>query len=129
MLQIVIRFNRIAAIFAAVAIVAGASAAVAGATTEPSPYTVIRVSLSDNGIKLSKGIASGVTYVVFDVTNLGKVSHNLVIGNQHTNVLKPGEKATFAVSFVEPGVYVLKSTVRPKTLKTSLRVKYPVRPD
>jgi hypothetical protein len=129
MFRNVMRFNRFAALLATVAIIAGATAALAGATTEPSPYTVIRVSLSDNGIKLSKGIASGVTYVVFDVTNLGKVSHNLVIGNQHTNVLKPGEKATFAVSFVEPGVYVLKSTVKPKTLKTNLRVKYPVRPD
>jgi len=129
MFQIVIRFTRIAALFATVAVVAGASAAAAGATTQPSPYTVIRVSLSDNGIKLSKGIASGVTYVVFDVVNLGKVSHNLVIGDQHTNVLKPGQKATFAVSFVEPGIYVLKSTVLPKTLKTNLRVKYPVRPD
>jgi hypothetical protein len=129
MFKIVMRFTRFAALMAAVAVTVAALAGVAGATTQPSPYTVIRVSLSDTGIKLSKGIASGVTYVVFDVTNLGKASHNLVIGNQHTNVLKPGEKATFAVSFVEPGVYVLKSTIRPKTLTTNLRVKYPVRPD
>jgi uncharacterized cupredoxin-like copper-binding protein len=129
MFQIVMRFTRFAALIAAVAVTVAALAGVAGATTQPSPYMVIRVSLSDSGIKLSKGIASGVTYVVFDVVNLGKITHNLVIGNQHTSALKPGQKATFAVSFVEPGIYVLKSTLHPKTLKTSLRVKYPVRPD
>jgi uncharacterized cupredoxin-like copper-binding protein len=129
MFLVVKRLNRVAAVAAAGALTVGALAGVAGATTQPSPYTVIRVSLSDTGITLSKGVASGVTYIVFYVVNKGKTTHNLVIGDQHTNVLKPGQKATFAVSFVEPGIYVLKSTLHPKTLKTNLRVKYPVRPD
>lgn len=125
--------QRMSAIAAVLVIGAAGSAAIVGtahATTQPSPYTVIRVFLTDKGITLSKDRATGVTYVLFYVVNKGKLPHNLVIGAQHTKILLSGQRAQLPVAFPDPGVYILKDTVHAKSRSTAkLKVTFPVRPD
>jgi hypothetical protein len=113
----------------AVLALAGGMVSAARATTQPSPYTVIRVFITDGQIRLSKPRATGVTYVLFYVLNQGKLPHNLVIGIQRTRVLKPGQRTQIPVAFLDPGIYYLKSTVNPTSHKGKLLVTFPSRPD
>jgi len=119
---------------AVMAVLAGATIAAAVApavlaTTEPSPYLTMKVWLTDQKVELSRNRVAGVTYVLFYVMNKGKQDHELRIVDQHTKVLKPGERTQFAVAFPDPGPYKLTSTGHPTPKPGILHVTFPVRPD
>lgn len=106
-----------------------AAPAVAQATTAPSPYAVIHVVISDESVAVSRNHESKVTYVLFYVRNAGKRMHNLVIGDEHTGRLRPGEQTQFAVTFPDAGTYVLRSGVNPTRHEAKLHISQPIRPD
>ncbi|MDA0302230.1 MAG: hypothetical protein O2822_06860, partial [Chloroflexi bacterium] len=84
-----------ALLLATVAVIGGGDRAAATATkAEASPQTV-KVELGDIFIK-PKGItAKAGTDVVLEVTNTGKLDHDLAVkGGPSTPMLKPGQTAT-----------------------------------
>jgi hypothetical protein len=123
--------RRLAILATIAALACGAFTALnATATTGPSPYTVVRVQLSDRTIVLSKKAASHVTFVDFIVRNSGKVTHNFTIGGYSTHPLKTGQTQHLYVGFPVSGKYKYASTVHATpTMTGTFRISEPEQPD
>jgi plastocyanin len=120
------------ALLATVAVLAcGAFAALnASATTGPSPYTVVKVQLTDQKVALSKLLASHVTFVDFIVRNQGKATHNFTIGGFTTHALKTGQTQHLYVGFPVSGKYKYACTLHATAaMKGTFRISEPEQPD
>lgn len=93
------------------AALAGADAVAAKPTAaEQAQATVVTVSLSEYGIKLSKSvIPTGA--VTFRVVNNGKAKHAFRAAGRATPMLRPGQAARLTVEFTKPGTVTLVCTV------------------
>lgn len=115
------------AALAAAALFAGASSAVASkpATTgTPGTYAVVVVKLGDKGLTVSRHQSVGVQVLGFRIRNVGKLTHNFIIGSHATNPIKPGQFDDFAVNFQDYGKYLYRCTLHcPKTARGYINVK------
>jgi len=74
--------------------------------------TTIKVITHNSSFTLSARTAPrGV--VIFQVTNTASFRHDFSINGHTTRVLSTGQSATLRVTFLKPGHYVYKCTVRP----------------
>lgn len=104
--------RRLTVLAAIAALALGAFAATdASATTGPSPYTVVRVQITDGKLVLSKLHVSHVTFVDFIVHNSGKATHNFSIGGYSTHALKTGQTQHLYVGFPVSGKYKYSTTL------------------
>ena len=102
----------------------------AGGTTGPMPHALVNVSITDSKTVLSKRAVANITYIDFFVHNVGKVTHNFVVGEQQTAVLRPGARVHFYVSFPVYGYYRYKVTVHGKPgMKGRFKIDSPQAPD
>lgn len=102
------------AALAAAAAFAGAGSAVTSrpATTGvPGTFVTINVKLGDKTLLLSRHASSGVQVIGFRIRNVGKKTHNFIIGDHATNPIKPGQFDDFAVSFNDFGKYHYRCTI------------------
>jgi hypothetical protein len=87
-------------------------AAPAAATTAPGQRTVIKVTLSDGGIRIQfQGQEARGVIATFQVVNDGHKPHSFSLFSHTTPVLKPGGKASFTVTLVHRGLFAYFSTV------------------
>jgi uncharacterized cupredoxin-like copper-binding protein len=83
-------------------------------TTGPFQSLHIRVTLTDQNINLLHAkVVRRAQPVYFDVTNVGKLKHNFVIGGQTTGAIKHGKTQTLAIAFTVRGKYGFRCTVNP----------------
>jgi hypothetical protein len=94
----------IAALVTATVALAAASG-VAYATTGPAPHVLVNVTITNSAVTLSKHQIADITYVDFYLHNNSNQSHTLVIGIQHSVVVKPGGRVHFFVGFPVYGWY------------------------
>src|SRR6266536_4192650 len=112
-----------------VLVAGGVGASTAFATTGPDPYVVVKVSLKDGQIFLSRLSVHDVTYVDFLVHNAGKLRHNFRIGGIATSYLRPGQTAHLVVAFPVYGKYRFLCTVHPTPkMRGWFQVDRPVQP-
>ena len=103
---------RLSVVLVVVAIAAVSVALSASATTGvPGTFVTVNVKLGDKTLVLSRHSSSGVQVIGFRIRNVGKKSHNFVIGDHATNAIKPGQFDDFAVSFDDFGKYIYKCTL------------------
>ncbi len=123
--------RRLAILATLAALACGAFAALnAAATTGPSPYTVVKVQLTDAKIVLSKSHASHVTFVDFIVHNTGKATHNFTIGGYTTHALKTGQTQHLYVGFPVSGKYKYSCTLHATAaMAGSFHISEPTPPD
>lgn len=100
----------------AIVVIAAAFAASALAfrpatTGVPGSYVTINVKLGDRILTLSRHSSSGVQVIGFRIRNIGKKTHNFIIGDHATNPIKPGQFDDFAVSFDNYGKYLYRCTL------------------
>jgi plastocyanin len=102
----------------------------ATATTGPSPYTVVKVQITDGKMTLSKLHVSHVTFVDFIVHNTGKLTHNFSIGGYSTHALKTGQTQHLYVGFPVSGKYKYSCTLHATAgMAGSFRISEPEPPD
>lgn len=123
--------RRLALLATIAALASGAFAALnASATTGPSPYTVVKVQVTDQKLVLSKLLATHVTFVDFIVHNGGKATHNFTIGGFTTRALKTGQTQHLYVGFPVSGKYKFASTLHATpAMKGTFRISEPEQPD
>jgi plastocyanin len=123
--------SRLAILATIAALACGAFAAMnATATTGPSPYTVVKVQITDGKMVLSKLHVSHVTFVDFVVHNAGKQSHNFSIGGYSTHALKTGQTQHLYVGFPVSGKYKYSCTLHATAQMTGLfHISEPAPPD
>jgi plastocyanin len=107
------------------AAVARQSSSVSPETTGiPGTFAIINVKLSEKGVTVSRHSSSSVQVIGFRIRNLGKKSHNFIIGTHATNAIKPGQFDDFAVAFNDFGSYSYKCTLNcPKSAHGTILVK------
>lgn len=119
------------AVVATVAMVALLSSGTAAlATTGPSAYAVVHVTLRDGRIVLNRRLAKNVTFVDFIVKNVGKERHNFRIGGFSTHPLRHGQTQHLYVGFPIAGKYRYTTTLHATHAMTGLfRIVDPQMPD
>jgi hypothetical protein len=103
---------RLGVVLLVVAIAAVTVALSASATTGvPGTFVTANVRLGDKTLYISRHSSSGVQVIGFRIRNVGKKTHNFIIGDHATNPIKPGQFDDFAVAFDDFGPYVYKCTL------------------
>jgi uncharacterized cupredoxin-like copper-binding protein len=93
-------------VLATAGIVAGVFAPGGGATPTAANATVkITVKASEFKFALSKRSVPAGSTVIFNVVNVGKISHDFKIAGKKTPTLNPGKKAVIKVLFKKKGRY------------------------
>jgi hypothetical protein len=110
------RSRNVLVIFVAVIAAAAAFSGSAGAhhpqtTGVPGTFATINVKIGDKVLLLSKHGSSGVQVIGFRIRNIGKKTHNFIVGTYATNPIRPGQFDDFAVSFPNFGKYSYRCTL------------------
>ncbi len=94
-----------------VAAVAAALLPAASATTQPSIVITVRMTVTDNTIKLSHKRARRGWGVHFVLINTGRKPHRVDIGGLLTPIVKPGKQGRVSASLENRGRYPYRVTV------------------
>lgn len=92
---------------AAIALMAAAVPA-ATATTQPAVQVIIKVTVSDSSISMSRYSARRGWGAHFVIRNVGKKPHSVDIGGLRSAAIAPGRRATIKASLETRGRYPFK---------------------